>query len=463
MNLKNDNNLNYLVSIFHSSRQIITSKSRKYLQKHIFFLLILTLFISSCSSDSDSNDNSNSNDWTLASDTTKLHSYKVKDITITDPFPFVLQDASNNTYNITASFLDTYILNNFQEYFGLDWPSERDAKNGIKIYQIRYTTQDFAGNSVLASGLVIVPLNPGNSTYPLLSLQHGTMTRHADAPSVQGLSEGFAEATQGYVTAIPDYLGFGESSDTVHPYIIADVSGIVVADMIIAAQELAGKLGISLNGKLFLKGYSEGGYVTMAAQKVIENNSAYSGLNITGSAPGAGPYDLESIAEEIIAPSATTTYPAFVVYLIYSYVNSYADIFSVNWSDYFSDNIAANVVSWFDGTMTITQINKAINPDYDTVATNISDILSSDLIDNYSGSQLEGWIASNTLLNWTPKSPMTLYHCQDDDIVDPSNTDSAYNYFEGLVPDLIDIETATGSHTDCSLYFTALDWFDTLN
>ena len=60
--------------------------------------------------------------------------------------------------------------------------------------------------------------------------------------------------------------------------------------MIRAAQELILEPGlnpdVNWNGQLFITGYSEGGYTTLSAQKLIEEEHPYE-FNITASAPNS--------------------------------------------------------------------------------------------------------------------------------------------------------------------------------
>ena len=56
---------------------------------------------------------------------------------------------------------------------------------------------------------------------------------------------------------------------------------------------------IQFNEQLFLEGYSEGGYVTMAAVKEIEENLSHE-FNITMSFPMAGAYDLSGVLVDLM-------------------------------------------------------------------------------------------------------------------------------------------------------------------
>ena len=168
----------------------------------------------------------------------------------------------------------------------------------LSIHKIVYWTIDTEGTPTKASGSVFVPKDLTN--LPLISLHHGTQTNRERVGSVSPINapEGLLGGTLGYYAAVPDYLGLGEST-ILHPYQHAKTSATSVIDFIRAAQKFAQQNNIQLNEQLFLAGYSEGGYVTLAAHKEIEENYS-SEFTVTASAPMAGSYDLDLTARSII-------------------------------------------------------------------------------------------------------------------------------------------------------------------
>ena len=160
----------------------------------------------------------------------------------------------------------------------------------IEIYKVTYNTVYHGNTHVPASGLIALPKT--TEQVGMLSFHHGTITNRDDAPS--NFSAGdynttsyAAMASVGFIGVIPDYLGFGTSSSILHPYYVEDVTASSILDMLKAATELADEKNIQFNGKLFLAGYSEGGYATMAAHKAIEENGM-DGFTLIASFPGAG-------------------------------------------------------------------------------------------------------------------------------------------------------------------------------
>src|SRR5690606_3789760 len=155
-----------------------------------------------------------------------------------------------------------------------------------------------------------------------ISLQHGTTFRKEDAPSVSEQFTGLEYfAAVGYIAIMPDYIGFGASSDIFHPYYDKKHAASAVIDMIHSVKEFLNEKNILYTEQLFLAGYSEGGYVTLAAAKEIEENPNH-GLTITAVAAGAGGYDLLNMLESITSHSYYS-YPAYLAYVLMSYNNTY--------------------------------------------------------------------------------------------------------------------------------------------
>ncbi|RYF59285.1 MAG: phospholipase, partial [Cytophagaceae bacterium] len=91
------------------------------------------------------------------------------------------------------------------------------------MYRVTYTTTNTDGTSITASGALLIPTVNAGTAIPLLSIQHGTITSDDGAPSnYQSGSEaytfGSVFASQGYIIAAPDYIGYGASKDLPHTY-----------------------------------------------------------------------------------------------------------------------------------------------------------------------------------------------------------------------------------------------------
>jgi len=192
------------------------------------------------------------------------------------------EPATENEFLVSQSLVLTYPLVTIQSAIALQAGEYPEASQilervqyGVQVFRVNYKTH-FKDSVITASGLACVPVSEGS--FPVISFQNGTNAYHADAPSVNPASSGYVVmevmASNGYIVLLPDYIGFGASSDILHPYYHRESTNNAVIDLIKAFQEMSesGKISASGNDSLFLMGYSQGGEATVSAADVIEND-----------------------------------------------------------------------------------------------------------------------------------------------------------------------------------------------
>ena len=172
----------------------------------------------------------------------------------------------------------------------------------VASWRLDYLTVDANGNEVRASGLISVPQKPAGSASPVLSYQHGTIFHDAEAPSNHAEASEVAVvlASLGYVVVAPDYVGFGASRGTPHPYLLAEPTAAAVNDFLTAATYWRSLNNVRDNGQLFLTGYSEGGYATMAAHRALQASGSPYLAQLRMAVVGAGPYDVQTTLDGLI-------------------------------------------------------------------------------------------------------------------------------------------------------------------
>jgi len=169
----------------------------------------------------------------------------------------------------------------------------------VAVHRIRYATVDGANAATTASGALMVPLGGDpqcNGARPILLYAHGTTTDRAfDMTNLQGDPNGEALimaalfASQGYIVVAPNYAGYDVSSLPYHPYLVADQQSKDMIDALTAARSAfptAAAPATVDSGRLFITGYSQGGYVAMATHRAMQD----AGMSVTASAPMSGPY-----------------------------------------------------------------------------------------------------------------------------------------------------------------------------
>ena len=224
--------------------------------------------------------------------------------------------------------------------------------NDIEMYEIRYeVTYPSTSSGVIKadniasidkdktyiqSARVFVPLKKNASdSFPIIMKMHGTIFNKADAPTscktyTQGC-EGMMDAMNGFVVVMPDYLGFGSSADSVdiHPFFIPEYYALDAQAALGATRNLLADLVNAnktvVDPKLFVMGYSEGGYAALAVQRHFED-LAYRGgdakYKLTASAPGAAASNLDLTAQRIFGRDYYAA-PPFVANVYFAYKRSY--------------------------------------------------------------------------------------------------------------------------------------------
>jgi pimeloyl-ACP methyl ester carboxylesterase len=284
------------------------------------------------------------------------------------------------------------------------------ANYDVEFFKLIYKTT-FKGKDIQVSGLVGVPKNTPVAP-SILSAQHGTIFKFTDAPSnFPNTFTGFELfGSAGFVTLIPDFIGYGVSQNTTHPYYDQQSSGLTVVDMISATKFFLQQQSVAISNRLFLLGYSEGGYVTMAAQKEIETVTSHN-LALTAAAEGAGGYDLNVMLSGI-ATASTYAAPSFLGLLTKSYDSTY------NWnrpySDFFQQPYATRLPALLDGSNDRTTIDAALT----TTMTNLfNPVFFTGLLDPTKETAFKQQLINNSFNSWVPKSPTQLYHGTADEAV----------------------------------------------
>jgi pimeloyl-ACP methyl ester carboxylesterase len=123
---------------------------------------------------------------------------------------------------------------------------------------------------------------------PLVSYQHGTVYRKVEVPSspehspeTQLMIAQFAG--QGYALIGADYVGMGDSSEP-QGYMVKASHQQSTADLVPAARAVLADLGKTADS-LFIAGWSQGGYVTMAMLERLEQIDMPVRAAATASAP----------------------------------------------------------------------------------------------------------------------------------------------------------------------------------
>ena len=207
----------------------------------------------------------------------------------------------------------------------------------VLSFRIRYATVGGANEYSTASGALMMPTGTDprcRGARPLLLYAHGTTTDRSldianldDTNNVEGRLIAAVFAAQGYIVVAPNYAGYDTSSLAYHPYLNGDQQSKDMIDALTAARKALAVPyvpGSSDAGRLYISGYSQGGYVAMATHRAL----AAAGMSVTASAPMSGPYALAAFVDAVFAGRVSLEAPLVTAYLITAYQRSFGGIYS---------------------------------------------------------------------------------------------------------------------------------------
>lgn len=301
---------------------------------------------------------------------------------------------------------------------------QMQPRYAVQAWRIDYQSSDADGAAVTASALVALPDKHATAMSPLLLYQHGTLFHDADAPSNHATADepAMLMASLGYAVLAVDYVGYGSSKGVAHPYLLADPMAAVVVDALTAARFWLQGQGRKLNGQLFLTGYSEGGHVTLAAQRALQLSGRDTGL--TATAVGAGPYDVMATLD-LALDELRDQEPVL------------AALLNPGFLKYLGGSVRREVRK---------QLLKQALPD----DTDIS--FRTDFIDLFLDDQRDAIVQRCNVVDWLPRAPLALFHGRDDRTVPFVNSTRAYDAMRarGAVSlSLTQCQASPSGHLEC--------------
>lgn len=310
----------------------------------------------------------------------------------------------------------------------------------VKCYKVSYRTTTTDGREITASGALVLPSGAG--TAPLISIQHGTLFDESDAPSYfkAGTESllGLIMASSGFLTGMPDYVGYGDSRSEPHPYEHAEGLAMPVADFLLALKEHFTEEGISWNNQLLMAGYSAGGYATLAAQKLI-GESYSSDLTIKATSCGAGAYNKSLLLDKFInePTGGEVNHNRSYIWVMLTYNR----IYNLNHpaSYFFREPFDAQIEK--DGYKVALpgSFNSLLNPDF---------------IENYNAgkeTRLTEAFRENDLINWKTNVTTLLIHGNADTYVPYVSSTTALEGMKQAGSASVTLETVNGGTHESSV------------
>ena len=326
-----------------------------------------------------------------------------------------------------------------------------------KTVKITYETVDQDNQPVTASALIVYPLL--RKMKQVLLINHGTHMGAMMVPTNYTSVEAIMAAT-GALCIMPDYIGLGASADHPDLYLNHEVHGRTSIDALLALLDYAKAKNLNLdkNYKTYIAGYSQGGSVSLASLRRVQQLDAATQkrINLQRVFCGDGPYDLRRTFETYMSDyeqGKEMGLGAVIPMVINSMFNSYpSEMEGINYEDFFTewaleqgvpqacrnnDENLIDVMMKFNGAT----LGEILNLDYiEANPEHLNRLLG--LMDR-----------QNLCTGWQPQYRLKLLHCNPDGVVPYANFEEAYeNLGNGYMedPEVVEIKTsildAIGQH-----------------
>ncbi len=332
------------------------------------------------------------------------------------------------------------------------------ARNAVRLYRITYNSviPEIGNKPTVTSGLIAVPDTDGRS-FPTVSYQHGTVYgRHEvpsfteESPETQLMVAQFAG--QGYVLIGADYFGLGTSTEH-EGYMVKGSHQQATYDMLMASRAVLANMKLT-SDKLFLAGWSQGGFVTMAFLEKLEA----AGVKVDAAATASAPLDVYALMEGFLAfprKFDAVWLNSIIVLSSFAYENYYGvpGLAHALLADQYYD-VAKKAYDRepFDPADLTSDLSKLIRPEYFDPQ-------------YFANSAFGKLIISAQSYRWVIKSAVRNYYGETDEAITPGVGRMAMTYAQSMGSGNNNVEAiSTGPTTHRGTFVTAVPewkkWFD---
>lgn len=213
----------------------------------------------------------------------------------------------------------------------------------VALHVIKYPAVDGSNHKTEATTAVMIPTGGEHchvTKYAVL-YAHGTsadkgydmssMDKHLGERS-EGIAAIAFFASRGFTVVAPNYTGYSGSTSEYHPYLNAEQQSHDMSGAIRAAHASFPD-SIPEGGRIFITGYSQGAYVALATQRLLE--STHSEFKVEAVSGGGGPYALSLLVDEAFLGTPGTMSPVFMNLIATSWQRAYHNVYILP-SDLFS-------------------------------------------------------------------------------------------------------------------------------
>jgi pimeloyl-ACP methyl ester carboxylesterase len=333
------------------------------------------------------------------------------------------------------------------------------ARNSVKLYRITYSSvvPERGNKPIVASGLLAIPDTQATS-FPMVSYQHGTVYGKQQVPSFPDQSEEtqlmLAQfAGQGYIVIGADYFGMGISKEP-DGYVVKGSHQQACFDMLMASRSVLAQMKLSAP-KLFLGGWSQGGFVTMAFLEKLESIGVPVGAAATASAP----------VDIFVALNSFLYFPRKIDA---NWITTIFILLSFSYEDYYGiPGLAHSVLN--DAYYDISRKFYEGQPlDPSQIPTDLHKLVRSEYFDSqFLANSAFGRLAADKAqaYRWIIRSPVRNYYGESDEAIPTGLGQLAMTYQHAMGSGNLEVEAiSTGNTSHRGTYATSVPqwkiWFD---
>ena len=359
-----------------------------------------------------------------------------------------------------------------------------DPRCTVTSYAVQYKTAAPQDGLSDASAAIMMPSGSDpncSGARPVLLYAHGTsLDKTYSMARLSGESQLVAAmfAAQGFIVVAPSYQGYAGSTLGYHPYLDGELQAADMIDALRAARGSFTAIGANQSNRLFIAGYSQGGYVALATQKAMQGSSEF---NVTAVAGLSGPYALAQFSDNVFGGNPGQGITAFLPMITTAAQRNGGSVYTVP-GDMYEAEYAAGVENLLPGTLSSSELVKqgklpefalfaynslpqsgaaaAYFGQHQLVRSAYREAYLADMLGNPCNTSaaaplacapqngLRKWMVKNDLRSYKPAQPLLLCGGNEDPTVPFSNTQTSAAYFKasGASVTVLDLDTGDGLH-----------------
>jgi hypothetical protein len=345
------------------------------------------------------------------------------------------------------------------------FPTDK-VRVGVDAFRLTYATTTATGARTKATGLLVLPHGAAarRGRVRTVAYEHGTLVRRSDAPSsgLDSFASGAALlfAGSGFATVAPDYLGLGHGHGApTYMHTPTEVSASL--DLLSAARAFAAHRHVTLDRRLLLTGFSQGGQAAMALGRALQDG-ALPAFGVRALAPVSGPFDL--LGTEVPAVLDGTLDPRVSNYQLTYLLRAWQPIYHLYGqpAEVWQAAQVKPVATLFDGR----HGDQAVLAGLPATPAELFTPTMLARLRHPDGALLEALKANSAACAWRPRVPVRLYAASKDTFVDVDNSHRCLEQLrarETTTTTLVDLGPLDHFPSLFAATPQVLDWFQTLS